>query len=276
MKKILVPIDFSDYSMNAAHYAAEIAKKFDSTIYFLHVATIPSYDGNLPFQEQQNIAEGLFILKHIRNKFKQLFEQDFLKGIKVVEAIQFDGVYESITDQAEKNEIDLIVMGTHGSSGAVSDYFIGSHTDKIVRRAVMPVISVREKVEKVAFDRIVFASDFEDDVSKSFQFIKKFAENFNSKIELLRIVTKGDFLTSMECVQIMQSFAQAERLTNYSCHVHNAHDVQSGINEYAVISDTNLITTATNGRKGLALLLNGSVTRDLMKKASVPVLTVKI
>jgi nucleotide-binding universal stress UspA family protein len=276
MKKILVPIDFSEFSINAAKYAAELAKKFDSTIYFLHVVSIPIVEGNMPFHEKQNIAEGLFILKHVKNKFKALFEEPFLKGIKVAEAVQFDGVYESITVLAEKNNIDLIVMGTHGESGVINDFFVGTLTEKIVRRSSIPVISIREQAESPSISKIVFASDFEDDIVSSFQFIKKLAASFNAEILLLRVVTKFDFISTAECVSLMENFASNEQLSKYSCHVYNASDVQQGINEFAVSNNVDLITTATSGRKGLALLLNGSVASDVLKKAKVPVLTMRI
>src|SRR5690554_6999154 len=136
MKKILVPTDFSEYALNAAKLAANLAKKFDARIYFLHVVSMPVYEtGIIPGQSQQDIAEGLFILKKVKMDFQELLSQDFLEGVNVAKAIQYDGVYESIVKQAKENDIDLIVMGTHGSSGYVNDFFIGSNTDKIDRKS---------------------------------------------------------------------------------------------------------------------------------------------
>src|SRR5690554_8163632 len=82
---------------------------------------MPVYEtGIIPGQSQQDIAEGLFILKKVKMDFQELLSQDFLEGVNVAKAIQYDGVYESIVKQAKENDIDLIVMGTHGSSGYVN------------------------------------------------------------------------------------------------------------------------------------------------------------
>src|SRR5690554_2475120 len=172
MKKILVPTDFSEYALNAAKLAANIAKKFDARIYFLHVVSMPVYEtGVLPGQSRQDIAEGLFILKKVKKDFNELLNSDFLKGVNVASAIQYDDVYESVVSQAEKHEIDLIVMGTHGTSGYINDFFIGSNTDKIVRLSEIPVITTRDEVVNPKFDKIVFASNFGEGISQPFRVI---------------------------------------------------------------------------------------------------------
>ena len=276
MKKILVPTDFSEFAINACKLAADIARKTDAEVYFLHVVSIPSYEsGILPFQNQQDMAEGLFILKKVKEHFANLFKQDFLKGVKCVEAVSFDGVYESITEQAKKNGIDLIVMGTHGTSGFVSDYFIGSNTDKVVRQSEVPVIAIKSEIKNPTFNHVLFAGDFSEKIDKSFGPIKDFAKIFNSKIELLHVVTKGEFFYTGPLTKRMNEFVESQGLTNYECHVFNAESVQTGINEFASMYNVDIICTVTSGRRGLALLFNGSVTTDIVNKVERPVLTIR-
>ena len=276
MKKILVPTDFSKYSMNAAKVAAQIAKKTNARIYFLHVVNMPVTEtGIIPGQTQQDVAEGLFLLKQVRINFKHLLNQDFLKGVNVAEAIQFDGVYESIVEQAKKHEIDLIVMGTHGTSGYVNDFFMGSNTDKIVRLSETPVLAVREELKDANFKNIVFASDFDESLEDSFAPIQAIIEEFDAKVELVRIITRDDFYFTDPMLDIMEDFAKKKGLKNYSCHVFSADNVQEGINEFAKRHNADLVTTITKGRRGLARLFNGSVTNDLMKGSPLPILTVK-
>lgn len=277
MKKILVPTDFSEFALNACKLAASIAKKTEAEVYFLHVATMPTYEsGILPFQTQQDMAEGIHILKMIKKHFADLFAMDFLKGVKCIEAVSFDGVYESITDQAKKHGIDLIVMGTHGTSGFVSDYFIGSNTDKVVRMSEVPVIAIKDEVENNTFKHILFAGDFSEKIDQSFAPIKEFAELFDAKLELLHVVTKGEFFYTGPLTKRMNEFADSQGLKKYECHVFNAESVQTGINEFASMHDVDLICTVTSGRRGLALLFNGSVTTDIVNKVHRPVLTVKV
>lgn len=276
MKKILVPTDFSEYALNAAKLAANLAKKFDARIYFLHVVSMPVYEtGIIPGQSQQDIAEGLFILKKVKMDFQELLSQDFLEGVNVAKAIQYDGVYESIVKQAKENDIDLIVMGTHGSSGYVNDFFIGSNTDKIVRLSKTPVLTTRDEVLDPKFERLVFASDFGDGVVTSFRKIAEMAELLQAKVDLVRIITRDDFFFSGPMLDSMDSFAKENGLVNYDCHVYAAETVQIGINEFAHRVNADLVTTVTHGRRGLARLFNGSVTSDLMKSSTLPVLTIR-
>ncbi|MGM0478585.1 MAG: universal stress protein [Bacteroidota bacterium] len=276
MKKILVPTDFSEYAMHAAKLAADIARKFEARIYFLHVVDMPTYEsGIIPGQSQQDVAEGLFILKKVKKDFKELMDQDFLKDINVAEAIQFDGVYESVVAQAEKHDIDLIVMGTHGSSGYVNDFFVGSNTDKIVRLSKTPVLTTREEVKDPTFKKIVFASDFDEGVDTSFNRIAEIVKFFDAKVDLVRVITRDDFYYSAPMLSIMEDFAKRNGLKDYECHIHNAESVQTGINEFAQSNDADIITTVTHGRRGLARLFNGSITGDMMKSSPLPVMTVK-
>ncbi|MFA5574788.1 MAG: universal stress protein [Brumimicrobium sp.] len=277
IKKILVPTDFSEYALNASKFAAFLAKKLDARIYFLNSVTIPDYAvGSGPTRTKQDIAEGLFILKKIKMNFENLFSQDFLKGVNAVSAIQYSGVYEDIISQAEQHEIDLIVMGTHGSSGYLNDFFIGSNTDKIVRLSKIPVLTLREEIKNPQIKSIVFASDFGDGIDESFKKVIDFAKVFDAKIEMVRVVTKNDFYYAGPMLDTMENFASTNGLTNFDCHIWTSEDVQSGINEFAQKVDADLVATATRGRRGLARLFNGSITTDIMKSSPLPILTARI
>ena len=275
MKRILVPTDFSVFATEAAKTASDIARKTGAELVFLHVIALPEYEsGVLPYQDSSDFAENLFIMKLVKQKFEKLMQSDFLSGLKVVEAISYSGVYDSITDNIDKHNIDLIVMGTHGISGFVDDFFIGSNTDKVIRKSKVPVIAVKSHGD-TKFDKVLFAGDFSDVLSKNFSFVRSFVEAYDAEILLLHVVTKGDFYYTVPMLKIMEQFAMDENLKNYSCHVFNAASVQEGINEFAQLKGVKLISTITSGRRGLSRLLNGSVTADLIGAVSLPVLTLK-
>lgn len=275
MKRILVPTDFSSFANDAAKTAADIARKTGAELVFLHVVTLPTYEsGVLPYQDSQNIAENLFILKLVKQKFEKLLASDFLHGLKVAKGLSYSGVYESITENVEKHGIDLIVMGTHGVTGYIDEFFIGSNTDKVIRKSKVPVIAVKSYGD-TNFDKILFAGDFSDSLEKNFGFINSFVEFYNAEVLLLHVVTKGDFYYTAPMMKRIEDFAQKHNLNNYSCHVFNSESVQQGINDFAQMHGVKLITTITSGRRGLNRLLNGSVTEDVINKVSLPVMTQK-
>lgn len=276
MKRILVPTDFSSFALEASKTAADIARKTGAELVFLHVVALPRYEsGVLPYQDSQDIAENLFILKLVKQKFEQLLASDFLQGITVATGISYSGVYEAITENIEKHDIELIVMGTHGTSGYVNDFFIGSNTDKVIRKSNVPVLAIKSHGD-TDFNKIVFAGDFSDSLEKNFNFIKNFSEQYNAELMLLHVVTKGDFYYTAPMLKRIEDFAKSHNLKNYSSHVFNAESVQHGINEFALMHNANLISTITSGRRGLSRLLNGSVTEEVINNVTLPVLTVKM
>lgn len=276
MKKILVPIDFSSFSMHAAEVAAAIARKTDARIYFLHVIDLPVYGGDTPFQDRQSMAENLFILKHVKMQFKALFEQPFLQGVNAAEVLQFDGIYDTITEHAAQNEMDLIVMGTHGSSGFVNDLFVGTNTEKVVRLADMPVLAIKHKMNLVAFENIVFASNFFAENDQAFAQVKFIADLFGAKLHLLKVVTRNDFETTDKSYLMMDEFAEKNGLSVYTKNVYNANTAEEGILAFANRCKADMIALATHGRTGLAHLINGSLAEDVVNHAALPILSVKI
>jgi nucleotide-binding universal stress UspA family protein len=277
MKHILVPTDFSDFSLNALKIAAQFARKNNAEVHVLHVVNIPSHEvGIMPFQNQQNVAEGLFILKHIKKKFAALLAEDFLKGLTVHEVVKFDDIYKAAQDYSKELNVGLIVMGTHGTSGFVNKFFIGSNTDKMVRRSNIPVLAVKDEVKTTEFNNIVFAADFDLGVHAAFHKIRDIVTSLGAKLHLVRIITRDDFYFSKPMLEIMEEFAKDQNLENYACHIHNSENVQEGINEFSQQIKADLVATATHGRRGLARLFNGSITEDLIENTSFPVLTAKI
>ena len=73
-------------------------------------------------------------------EFEKLIKQEFFTDVNVVEVVQWENVFETITVKAKEHDIDLIVMGSHGASG-VKEFFVGSNTEKIVRTAHCPVLT---------------------------------------------------------------------------------------------------------------------------------------
>jgi len=276
IKKILVPVDFSPCSIHAAEVAAQVARKTDARIYFLHLISFPNYEGNLPYQDYQDIAENLFIMKLVRKKFQELFQQPFLKDVNFAEAVSFHGIYEAITEQAEKNQIDLIVMGTHGTSGFM-DKVLGSNTDKVIRMSSLPVITVKNKPEQDnPIDKIVFAVDFAENTDQGFEKVSGFAKLFNAKIELLRVITPNNFQTSVEIDNQMSEFADRTKLSNFSMSTELALSVEEGVIAYSKRTKADFIATVNYGKSTFSQLFNKSVTRELVNESDLPVLTVKL
>lgn len=276
MKKILVPTDFSPQAENALKVAAQLAKKHESEIYLLHMLELPL---NLIDQANSNsggnLPEALFFMKLAHKRFKEVMESDYLEGITVYETVQFHEAFDGIIEVAKENEVDLIIMGSHGASG-FKEMFIGSNTEKVVRTSNIPVLVIKNEHKQFNVDNFVFATDFSEECKEPFKRAIKFANSVGANIHLLFINTATNFMTTIEANEVMEKFLKGMEIKKYSLNIYNDTSVEKGVLNYAQSIDADLIGMATHGRKGLSHFFNGSVSEDLVNHAKRPVITFKI
>jgi nucleotide-binding universal stress UspA family protein len=141
LKTILVPFDFSECSDAALRYGLELARKFGASLHLLHVIQDPA--------TQPWAAEGFAVpLLDVVDQWQKEAEQRLAKAIPAEDRAGATVVctiaspYPEILRYAGEHSIDLIVMGTHGRGG-VTHMLLGSITEKVVRRAPCPVLTVR-------------------------------------------------------------------------------------------------------------------------------------
>ncbi|MCH7987587.1 MAG: universal stress protein [Planctomycetes bacterium] len=143
LKRILLPTDFSDNSKIASNYACALTEQFGSELHLLHVvqdlvAMVPEPGLAFPppgdyMGEMQASAE---------KALDQLLDPEWTKGKTIVKSTRQGPPFLEIIRYARENDIDLIVLGTHGRSG-LAHALLGSVAEKIVRKAPCPVLTVR-------------------------------------------------------------------------------------------------------------------------------------
>lgn len=274
MKRILVPTDFSKYSEEALKVAAQIARKNNSEIILLHMLELPHQ--NIDFI---NGGKSIPEIIHFKNKaisnLENLMDSDYLKGINVSEAFEFKKVTEGTIDASQKNNVDLIVMGSHGTSG-FDELMVGSNAEKVVRLSDIPVLVVKKGTTEFKVNNFVFASDFSQETKKPFRKIIEFAKIFDSNLFLVMICTPNSFKTTQNAEKIMSDFIADFHFENYSSHIYNDTNIENGIVNFAESVDADLIGICTHGRTGLAHFFNGSIGEDIVNHALKPVITFKI
>ncbi len=140
IKKILAPIDLSENSELALKYAKLMSEKFDAKLYIYHCITDLSvavgYVPTLPAQQiiEAMREESLREIEHLRNR------HNLNENVEVV--IEIGDAAKKIVEFADKNHIDLIVMGAHGKSG-LERFMFGSVTEKVMKLSSKPVLEVK-------------------------------------------------------------------------------------------------------------------------------------
>ena len=143
MKKLLVPTDFSEQSEYALHVAAQIAKQISAEIVVTHMMGL--HNTLINTTDNRSAEQALFQLKLSQKNFEAFLDKEYLQGIKVTDTVENQTVFRGINDIVEKNDIDLIVMGSHGTTGLIQDIFVGSNTEKVVRTSDVPVLVIKKE-----------------------------------------------------------------------------------------------------------------------------------
>ena len=195
MKKIVVPIDFSEQSDYALKVAASLAKKYDAEILALHMlelnqAMVTSSEG---FHPEQTV----FLIKLAEKRFNEFLNKSYLKGIKITPVVKHFKVFSEVNDVAKKNDADMIVMGSHGTDG-LKEIFVGSNAERVVRNADIPVLVIKKEHTDFKVDKFLFACGFKDESLVAFQKAKDFAKLLSAELKLVYINTPGDDFLSTE------------------------------------------------------------------------------
>jgi len=145
LAKLLVPTDFSEDSEQAARYAVELAKRFQAEIHCVHVVDIPADLLSTSDYYMTGPSEGF--LDQIREESKknlEAFAKKNLAGVGVRTAFLEGSPFVEIIRYARNQEIDLVVIATHGRTG-LKHVLFGSVAEKVVRKAPCPVLVVKRK-----------------------------------------------------------------------------------------------------------------------------------
>lgn len=150
IRKILCPTDFSELSAHATQYAASLAEQYHAELHVLHVVDEAYQYWTAMGPESMPIGPSAEqILESARLQMDR-WRQERFADVKVdlICDVLVGRPFVEISHYARDKQIDLIVLGTHGRSG-LTHMLLGSVTEKVVRKAPCPVLTVRDPSQPV-------------------------------------------------------------------------------------------------------------------------------
>lgn len=274
MKKVLVPIDFSEQSENALITAANFARKFKFELVVLHMLELSNAVATNTVTNQ----ETFFYLKLTEKKLNEFLDKKYLKDLKITPIIKHYKIFSELNDLCKEEEINLVFMGSQGATG-LKELFIGSNAQKVIRNSDIPVLVVKNKPMET-FENAVFACDFSEDSIDAYKQARKFAEKINCKMKMIYVNTPSkSFKSSSEMREIVKNFF--EKAGTKAHHIKDVqyvsdYTIEAGIINFAQNHKADIIAMATHGRKGLLHFFDGSITEDVANHSPLPVLSFKI
>jgi nucleotide-binding universal stress UspA family protein len=273
MKKILVPVDFSEYSEYALEVAAQIAKQQNASIIIFHMVGIS--ESVLSKSELEEQEEAKYYIHLAKEKIKTFTDKPYLEGIEVKTILQNLKIFSEIDLVAKEQSADLIVMGSHGISG-LKTVFVGSNTEKVIRTAQVPVIVIKRRRPSFDVKNIVFAFDLKQENANAFKAVQEFAKTFSATLHLVYINTVGiNYMSNSQIQQKIDAFL-ALIGEEIPIKIYNDYSVELGIFNYANDVNADMVAIPTHGRRGLAHFFIGSIGESVANQSSTPIMTVKI
>ncbi len=269
MKKIIVPLDFSDYSLCALDYATNIANKYEADIQLVHVLPKRQKAYQPLLKQEKKIAADQ--MKNIIDDYKGKLH----KNASIDYIIKTGRVYEEIAEQVEAFEDSILIGSTQGESGW-SEYFVGSNTYRFIENTIRPVISIRSCKNTNPPKTIVMPIDYTNETREKVPMVANLAKRFNSKVHILKVTSSTSEgihnKLKMYANQVSKYFREHEIEHENSLIVGN--NITDVTIEYAKTVEADMIAIMTEQNWSFSNLLMGSYAKQMLNKSPMPVLSI--
>ena len=287
IRTILVPTDYSPYSIQAARYAAKIASKSGGNIMLLHAYYSPAFDlvelsGGLNTQQQlrKEVIEKLREEETvaINNFIDRLYEYDEFSDIPrkrintdIKAGLAKDEIYNYTLDKSP----DLVVMGTRGAD-IKNTSILGSITESSIKKLPAPVIAIPEGYKFIGeenLQRIVFLTDFDESDFLSIRKLMRFTNLFNMQIHCVHIGDHADKWEKIKMEGLKDYFQKVYAQEKVECQIlPKDADLLHAIDKYVTENNINLIALTHRKRNLIKKIFKPSLTRKIFYHSEQPLL----
>jgi nucleotide-binding universal stress UspA family protein len=294
INRILCPVDLSDASQHAIEHAVVLARWYGARITALHVCNpivIPTTDFALVGNEPLVMLTADDI-RAVTAQVRAVFDAADAGDVNV--DIESGHAANCIVARAKSLPADLIVIGTHGAGG-FEHLVLGSVTEKVLRKACCPVLTVPPKTRATSmlpFKRLLCPVDFSDSSLAALEFAFSLAQEGEAELTILHVFEwlPGDEPLTNRPFNVPEYRREVEHDFDQKLHAlvpdsvrawcHPATRIGHGkpyreILGVATEENADLIVMGVHGRNALDLMLFGSTTNQVVRRATCPVLTLR-
>jgi nucleotide-binding universal stress UspA family protein len=284
--RILFPTDGSDGATRVLDHVLDIASAHGATVHLLNVAdttrdSLVRIRGEVVDVLEQ---EGEDVLEDVT-------ERAGARGVETVSTVVQGEPYRTIVEYADEYDVDLIVMPTHGRSG-LERLLLGSTTERVVRRAEVPVLTVRPDADgplRYPYRGVAVPTDGSEGANGALSMAADVATEAEAALYVLSVITyqslgidvRSDIQSAMleesagDIVEEATAFAEAAGVEDVRGAVEYGSSVHEAVLEFLEEREVDLVVVGTHGRTGFDRYLLGSVAESLLRTSPVPVLTVR-
>lgn len=281
IKKILIPIDFSELSSYAIDYALTIAKVHTSKIIFVHVVEDMlnfSVPGDFVLTTEEFIEKEKAI-EHIKTERLNHFTKQMSSkhNFEFESRVVFGKSHRAVNELVTKEQIDLLVMSTHGVSG-FREFIIGSNAVRMITECPCPVLSVQKPMKSTGFKKILLPFNDDPFSRQKINVAIQFSKWFNAEVCTLGIENEG------EHSHLVKIEREAHQITSYldehgvknTMEIVKNSNLQKAILNYGKQIDADLvIVMADMEKEDVVEYIMGPVAQQIINHSNIPVLSVQ-
>lgn len=268
--KILVPTDFSENADHALKYASLLGQVMNANLILLHVYTPPITRGNVTYpliteEIERMMSEATEKLHNITSALSEDYE------IRCEHRLRIGSPVGEIISEAENSQADLIVMGTLGASG-ITKLLFGSNAASVMERATCPVLAVPATCPIALPDKIVFATNYEDNDMQSLKHLIKLTKRLKPEFILLH-VSKENLKSDQDLIEAFsKAVAKEVNVEQPFYYVMRHENVQKGIDHFVDSIGAHIIALSMRKREIFEKLFDSSLSKKMAYQARLPLL----
>lgn len=289
-KEILVPVDFSEYSLAACEFGFRLAHDLNCEVKLLHAFFTPFYPGAIPFGDSFTFqATDQEIYQDIKSKTENEM-QSLVKKIEMeitreilpkvtYHTVLLEGLpEEEIISYSKKVRPTAIVMGTRGKNAKELD-LIGSVTAEVMEGCRTPIFAIPEGAKArdlSAMKKIVFLTNFQEREFKAFDVMMNFLKQYPVKVYLAHIAKKEDVWNEIKLSGIQQRFSDLypQLVTEYRLIEQN-EGMEESLDKFVKEHNIDLISLSSSRRNLFARMFNPGIARRMLFHSDTPLLVIK-
>jgi len=272
MKTILVPTDFSETAETAYDFAITLAKNLNSRLVLLHVYQNPAPVAEVPFDVLND--ERRLLKEESEKTIKALKMKMDYAGNLAYEYLSLEGETRNIIlTVAREKKAELIIMGATGQTGLSSTLF-GSISQSIMEKATCPVMAIPPGfTANKTIRKITYATDYHNSDITAIEKAAEIAAALHAQLDILHI--SDAVIGADEEKSLMRHFMEKVKNTtsynNLSFQIIHGYNVEERLEKYVEDGSTEMLLMATHYRDFIDKLFGRSITRNIARTSTVPV-----
>ena len=261
VRNILVPVDFSENSINALKYAADFARILNASICILHVTDPDSL---------LNELKGNLSPDHLMELIRK---EDYMRGLTISTILEKGNVTTLILKESAANNIDLVIMGTQGAGNMSRDLF-GTHTSAVIGKSECMVLAIPPEATFAHITKVVLAVDLSHRADHLVADTISMFKNMEAAVLLVYVGADKDQHGQHDLEMLTEEMKRQTGYHRIDCTVIHHGSFMDSIEQFAMDIDADVMTTITHHRNVFESIFDPSKTKRMAYHTHLPLLAI--